>query len=156
MELTEILDDHIIQIGMDAQSKDDALHQLSELLYRNGYINDIDVFVKDIYEREAVGMTGIGNGVAIPHGKSDCVKRLGIAIATLKKEIAWETLDGKKVNTIFLFCVNNDENFAKNHLRLLSKIAAKLADDELLSKLKMSKTAKTFITVLSKQGTIHA
>lgn len=135
MELREILDKNIIRIGLEAASKDDALKKMSKLLYENGNIDDVDQFVKDIYLREQEGITGIGNGVAIPHGKSGSVNRIGVAIATLKEGIEWETLDGNKVNMIFMFCVGNDVNAARDHLVLLSKVAAKLADDELLEKI---------------------
>ncbi len=148
MELEEILDERIIKIGLDAGSKDDAIRKMSAILYENGYINDIEDFVKDIYLREQEGVTGIGNGVAIPHGKSGSVTRIGIAIATLKDEIEWETLDGEKVNTIFLFCVSNDTNSARDHLVLLSKVAAKIADDEMLQKISMAKSAQEVVSYL--------
>jgi PTS system, fructose subfamily, IIA component len=148
MELKEILDKNIIKIGLDVSSKDDALKKMSNILYKNGYINNIDEFVSDIYLREKEGVTGIGNGIAIPHGKSGSVKKIGIAIATLKKDIEWETLDGNGVKTIFLFCVSNDTNSARDHLILLSKVAAKLADDELLLKISTAKSADEVINCL--------
>ena len=80
-------------------------------------------------------MTGIGNYVAIPHGKSDSVTQVGISIGKLNQEIEWETLDGKGVKLIFLFAVSNDTEYAKNHMRLLAQIAGKLGNDENIEKL---------------------
>ncbi len=148
MELKEILDKNIIRVGLEAKSKDDAIKKMSAILCGNGYIDDVDEFVQDIYLREQEGVTGIGNGVAIPHGKSGSVTRIGIAIATLKNDIEWETLDDGKVNTIFLFCVSNDANSARDHLVLLSKVAAKLADDDLLHRVSTAETAEDIVRYL--------
>ncbi len=148
MELKEVLDKNIIKINLDANSKDDALRKMSNILYKNGYINNVDQFLKDIYEREQQGVTGIGNGVAIPHGKSKSVITIGIAIATLKNEIEWETLDGSKVKTIFLFCVSDNTDSDRDHLVLLSKIAAKLANDELLHRVNAAKSADDIVDCL--------
>ncbi|MBW7572667.1 PTS sugar transporter subunit IIA [Caproiciproducens faecalis] len=140
MELKDILDSNIISVGLEADSKEDALRKMSQMLLENKNIDNVDQFVEDIFEREKIGVTGIGNGVAIPHGKSDSVKQVGIAIAVLKTPIKWETLDGKDVKTIFLFCVSNENDAAHDHLFLLSKIAKKIADDEFLAKINSAKT----------------
>lgn len=130
MDLNEILDDRIICVDMPAKSKDEAITFLSEKLKDAGYVNDIESFKKDIYYRESLGITGIGNYIAIPHGKSDSVKKIGVAIGKLKNEIKWETLDNKGVKVVFLFAVCNNNEYAKEHLMLLSQLAAKLGDDE--------------------------
>ena len=142
MNLLEVLDERIIDLNLEASDKHEAITKLSEKLKDAGYIDNVEEFVKDIYVREAEGMTGIGNYIAIPHGKSDSVTNIGIAIGRLNKEIEWETLDGKGVKMIFLFCVANDNEFAMNHMRLLAQIAGKLGNDELVEKLKTVKTVK--------------
>ena len=96
---------------------------------------DVETFKKDIYYRESLGVTGIGNYIAIPHGKSDSVTNVGIAIARLNHEIKWETLDGKGVKFVFLFAVSNNNDYARNHMMLLADIAGKLGNDELVEKL---------------------
>ena len=122
LNLKEVLDERVITTALDVKDKEEALRKMSGMLLANGYIADVDQFMEDIYLREAEGITGIGNGVAIPHGKSKSVTRIGIAIAKLKQAIAWESLDNQKVDLIFLFCVSSDKDFAKNHMRLLSKV----------------------------------
>ena len=149
MNLKDVLDENIIQIGMNAKDKDDALHQMAKMLFNYKYIDDVEGFVSDVYLREAEGATGIGQGIAIPHGKSKNAKNLGIAIATQEHPIEWETLDGGKVVTIFLFCVSSDANFARNHMLMLSKVAARLADDELLGMLHQASTPQQMIELLS-------
>ena len=149
MKLRDVLDEKIIRIGMQAADKDDALHKMAGLLLENGYIDDAEGFVEDVYLREKEGVTGIGQGIAIPHGKSPSAKKLGVAIASLSSPIAWETLDEKPVDTIFLFCVSCDSNFERNHMLLLSKVAARLADEELLEQIKGVTSGKEMIELLA-------
>lgn len=142
MEITELLNEQTIKTNMDAKSKDEALNELATLLLDNEYITDIDSFMKDIYAREEIGQTGIGNYIAIPHGKSNFVKEIGVAIGINKSEIPWESLDGNGVKVIILFAVGNDNDGAQNHLKLLSLFARKLGNDEVIEKLLLSeKTA---------------
>lgn len=135
MNIKDALDERIIDLEIEVNDKEAAITHLSKKLKAAGYIENIDEFIKDIYEREAQGITGIGNYIAIPHGKSDAVKQVGIAIGRLKKEIAWETLDDKGVSLIFLFAVSNDHDYARNHMKLLAEIAMKLGNDETVEKL---------------------
>lgn len=130
MDVKEILDDRIICVNMEATNKEDALNQMAILLKNANYIDDVEAFKEDIYIREGEGITGIGNFIAIPHGKSDSVTQVGIAIAKLEHEIAWESIDGQGVKVIFLFAVSNNHEYARNHMRLLAQIAGKLGDDE--------------------------
>lgn len=140
MNLNDILDDKIICIDLLANSKDEVITALSQKLKEAGYIDDIESFKKDIYYRESIGITGIGNYIAIPHGKSDSVKKIGIAIAKLKNEVQWETLDDKGVKIVFLFAVSNNNEYAENHLALLAEIASKLGNDQAVDKLLKAKS----------------
>ncbi|WP_440897930.1 fructose PTS transporter subunit IIA [Amphibacillus sp. Q70] len=135
MEVKDILDINTIKTNMSAKSKEEALMELANLLLENEYITDIEGFIKDIYAREVEGQTGIGNYIAIPHGKSNFVKKLGVAIGINEGEIPWETLDGNGVKGIILFAVGNDNEGVQNHLKLLSLFARKLGNDEVIEKL---------------------
>ena len=142
MEVKNIVDIKTIKTKMRSKTKDEALKELTELLLKNEYITDVDGFMKDIYAREAEGQTGIGGYIAIPHGKSNFVKKIGVAIGIIEEEIPWETLDGKGVKGIILFAVGNDNEGAQNHLKLLSLFARKLGNDEVVEKLLQSKKAE--------------
>ena len=142
MEVKNIVDLKTIKTNMQAKTKDEVLKELTELLLKNEYITDVDGFMKDIYAREAEGQTGIGGYIAIPHGKSNFVKKIGVAIGIIEEEISWETLDGKGVKGIILFAVGNDNEGAQNHLKLLSLFARKLGNDEVVEKLLQSKKAE--------------
>ena len=139
MEVKDIVDLTTVKTNMNAKTKDDALRDLADQLLESGYISEIDGFIKDIYTREAEGQTGIGNYIAIPHGKSAYVKKIGVAIGINQEEIPWESLDGKGVKGIILFAVGNDNEGANSHLKLLSLFARKLGNDEVVSNLLLSK-----------------
>lgn len=147
--MNEVLNQKLINLNLEASNKNEVFYKLAKLLKQENYITDIDKFVEDIYLREQEGITGIGNNIAIPHGKSSEVKKIGVAIGRTKNMIEWESIDDKPVNLIFLFCVSNDDNYAKNHLKILSQVAMKLGDDELVEKLKTTKTIEEFLKLMS-------
>lgn len=132
MAIHEILDKNITDFSIRASNKREVLSHLSKLLLNNNYITDEAQFIKDIYLREQEGLTGIGQAVAIPHGKSKAVVSPTIAIGRTNEYIEWETIDGNPVNIIFLFAVPDDTEFSKNHLRMLSELAGKLGREEVI------------------------
>lgn len=140
MQVIDVLDERIIDLHTKAKNKDEVLTHLATKLKKAGYIANVEEFKEDIYQRESEGMTGIGNYIAIPHGKSDSVTQVGIAIAKLEEEIEWETLDEKGVRLVFLFAVSNDHEYARNHMLLLADIARKLGNDEAVEQLLNVKT----------------
>ncbi|MEW4291018.1 fructose PTS transporter subunit IIA [Rossellomorea marisflavi] len=142
MEVKDIVDLNTIHTNIRAKNKEEAIQELAETLLANGYITDTEDFLKDIYAREAMGQTGIGNYIAIPHGKSDSVKKIGVAIGITQDEIEWETLDGKGVKGIILFAVGNDNDGAQTHLKLLSLFARRLGNDEVIEKMLQSENAE--------------
>jgi len=147
MELKNVLDSRIVDLHMKAKTKDEALNHLTSLLEKAGYVSDCQQFVSDIYLREKEGLTGIGNYIAIPHGKSDSVSNVGIAIGKLDSEIEWETLDGNGVKIIFLFAVSNNLEYAQNHMGLLAQIAGKLGNDKAIAALQKVKTFDELLAV---------
>lgn len=142
MNVKDVLDERVIDLNMKAADKKEAITNLAGKLKNAGYIADVESYVKDIYLRESQGQTGIGHYVAIPHGKSDSVTQVGIAIGKMENEIEWETLDGKGVKLIFLFAVGNDNENAKTHLKLLAEVARNLGNDEAVEQLLSAKTVE--------------
>lgn len=142
MNVREVLDERVIDLQMKASNKKEAITYLAGKLKDAGYIADVDEYINDIYVRESQGQTGIGNYVAIPHGKSDSVTQVGIAIGKMEEEIEWETLDGNGVKLIFLFAVGNDNENAKTHLRLLAEIARNLGNDDAVRALLEAETVE--------------
>ena len=140
MAVKEILDKQVIDLDMTAKNKEEVIRHLSGLLKQAGYIEDMEGYVKDVYLREAEGITGIGNHVAIPHGKSDHVDHVGIAVGRTRQMVEWESYDGEPVDLFFLFAVPSDPEGAKAHLRLIAELAGKLGNDQIMSKLQTAKS----------------
>ena len=147
MNVRDVLDERVIDLNMKAADKKEAITYLAGKLKDAGYIADVEEYVEDIYFRESQGQTGIGNYVAIPHGKSSSVTQVGIAIGKMDQEIEWETLDGKGVKLIFLFAVGKDNENAMTHLKLLAEVARKLGNDEAIEALLAAKTVEDLKSV---------
>lgn len=152
MDLSSILNPAIIDLSVEGTTKDEVLRNLAAVLLKNGYIDDVEQFVSDIYEREAEGPTGMGEGISIPHGKSTAAKKIGIAIGRTVNPIRWESSvedDGwQESHLIFLFCVFVDTEFASNHLMLLSQLAGKLGNEARLVRLNQCQTADEIIAAI--------
>lgn len=135
MEVTDVLNPNTILTHLKATSKDEVFQALSECFVKEGFIEDKDAFIKDVYEREAIGVTGIGNYIAIPHGRSETVKRPGVAIAILENEVEWESLDDTPAKVVILFAVGADNEGATEHLKLLAMFSKRLGDDAVVQNL---------------------
>lgn len=149
MELSDVLHEDIISLDVQGTTKDEVLHELANLLLDGGYISDVDQFVKDIYVRESMGITGAGNHVAIPHGKSSAVLQNTIAIGRSNHMVEWESYDDEPVNLFFLFCVSDDKGFEQTHLRLLAQLAGKIGSEALVEKLQHAETKQDIISILT-------
>lgn len=135
MEFKSVLNPETIITHLDVNDKAQTLDAMADLFMKAGVINDKEQFIKDVYVREAEGETGIGDYIAIPHGRSEAVVTPGAAIAVLDHEIEWETLDGEGVRVVILFAVGTDNEAALNHLRLLAMFSKRLGDDRVHDRL---------------------
>lgn len=144
VDIVNILGDKMICLDLKAETKDDVIRKLAQLMYDDQKISNIDRFVRDVYLREAEGITGMGNNIAIPHGKSDEVSEACVAIGRTNNMIEWESYDEQPVNLIFLFAVPGDKKGANIHLKMLSQLATKLANEEVLEKLKKATAVEEF------------
>jgi PTS system fructose-specific IIA component len=149
MAVTEILDQRVIDLSMEARNKDEVLRHLSGLLKKAGYIEDEEAYLKDVYLRESEGVTGIGSHVAIPHGKSDSVSQVGIAVGRTKEMVEWESYDGEPSDLFFLFAVPSDSQGASEHLRLISELAGKLGNSKTMEKLQTAKSYEELLEAFS-------
>ncbi len=148
MNISEVLKKERIALNLCAKDKEEALKTLTELLYKSGALEDKDAFLQDVLNREKISTTGIGNGIAIPHGKSANVKETTVAIGRLKDEIEWESVDDMPVKIVVLLAVNENDKTGV-HVKLLSQMARKLASEENCKKLADSKTEDEIISVFS-------
>ena len=117
-----------------------------DLMAKSGKINDVEVYRKGVYAREEESTTGIGEGIAIPHCKSDSVSRPGLAAMVVPEGVDFDSLDGEKVNLIFLIAApNTKENV---HLDVLSKLSVLLMDEDFTANLRNAKTVDEFLHVI--------
>ncbi|WP_018659313.1 BglG family transcription antiterminator [Allofustis seminis] len=152
ISLEKVIGKELIIAELDAHNKDDCIQKMVDLLYDQKVINDKTIFLNDIYKRETEGETGIGQGVAIPHGKSDAVIKTRIAIAKLKTPIEWGSLDDRKVSLIFMFAVKNNDA-STIHIKMLQQVAILLADDNFIEEvMSMNKAEDIFNIIIHKKG----
>jgi len=151
MDLSTIIDEKRINLELDVANKEEALDALADMLIKSGVLSSKEGFIKDVYLREAEGQTGIGGGIAIPHGKSKSVLKTSLAIGRTKKPILWESLDDEPIQCIILFAVR-DVDSTTVHVRLLGEVAGKLADEEIVEKLLTSKKPKEIISIFSQDN----
>lgn len=151
MDLSTVIDANRIDLCLEVASKEEALEAMASLLVKTGVLSSKEAFLKDVYLREAEGSTGIGGGIAIPHGKSTSVLKTSIAIARTTRPIAWESLDDEPVRCIILFAVR-DVDSTTVHVKLLGEIAGKLADDEVTSRLLTSVNPEEIIAIFSEEN----
>ena len=131
MDLKNVINRENVLVDIEGTTKKEVLKALCNQLFNTGYINDVDDFYADVLAREEEGLTGLGKGIAIPHGKSESVINTTIAIGKTKQPIEWGALDDKPVEVILLFAVKNSDA-TTTHIKLLQKVAIMLADDEFL------------------------
>lgn len=131
MDLKNVINRENVLVDIEGTTKEEVLKVLCNQLFNTGYINDVDDFYADVLAREEEGLTGLGKGIAIPHGKSESVINTTIAIGKTKQPIEWGSLDDKPVEVILLFAVKNSDA-TTTHIKLLQKVAIMLADDEFL------------------------
>lgn len=143
MKISELLDSKAIRLNASANNKQDALKNIINLIAETGNITDKKEYEKVVFKREEQGTTGIGDGIAIPHGKSSAVKKATLAAMVFPDGVEFESLDNKKVNLMFLIAV--PENKDDTHLEVLSRLSALLMDERLTEKLRNAKTAEEFI-----------
>ena len=140
MKVMEFLDVSAISLDMKSATKKDAIAELCELLTAQGKVKNNDAVVTALMEREKLGSTGIGQGVAIPHGKSDGVQDLVAALGISRKGIEFEALDGEPVHIIFLLIA--PANSAGQHLKALARISRLLKDKFFRQSLKDAKSVE--------------
>ncbi|HNV85606.1 MAG TPA: PTS sugar transporter subunit IIA [Candidatus Omnitrophota bacterium] len=140
MKITDILSKQAIKIGLDASNKEEALKELVDVLTTVKDVGDKKAIVKALIERENLGSTGIGQGIAIPHGKTDRVNELIAVLGISKKGVNFEALDGEPVFIFFLLVAPRDS--AGPHLKALAKISRLLRDNYICELLRNSKDEK--------------
>ena len=148
MRITELLDKKSVKLDAAPKSKNEALDMAVELMAQGGKINDQEAYKKLVYAREEESTTGVGEGIAIPHGKGDCVDKPGLAAMVIKDGVEYEALDDEPVNILFLIAAPDTEDNV--HLDVLSKLSMMLMDEDFRNNLINAKDVDEFIDIIDK------
>ncbi|MDO5018394.1 MAG: fructose-specific PTS transporter subunit EIIC [Lagierella massiliensis] len=146
MKITDLLKRESISIGKSLKDKNEALDSAIDLMSKVGNLTDLEDFKKKVYEREEKGSTGVGEGVAIPHGKSSGVKNPGLAAITIPSGVEFDSLDGNPVHLLFLIAApDKDSNV---HLDILARLSQMLMDKKFIKSLVYAKTKDEFLEII--------
>lgn len=146
MRITELLDLRSISLDAVLASKQEALDMAVALMAKSGKIRDEEAYRREVYLREEESTTGVGGGIAIPHGKCDAVIRPGLAAMVIPNGVDFDSLDGEPVHLIFLIAAPNTKDNV--HLDVLSKLSVLLMDEQFSEKLRRAKTAEEFLQIV--------
>ncbi len=148
MKITDLLDPRSISLDAAPASKSETLDKAVELMAASGKLSDIEAFRKQVYAREEESTTGIGEGIAIPHGKCDAVKKPGLAAMVIKNGVDFDSLDGELVTLLFLIAAPNTKDNV--HLDVLSKLSVLMMDEEFSESLRNASSVEEFLSIIDK------
>lgn len=148
MKITDLLNEKAIQLNAVAKSKQEAIDKLIDLMQQNGNINNREEYRKVVMKREEEGTTGIGEGIAIPHGKSEAVSKPGLAVMVVPNGVEFNSLDGQPAKLLFLIAAPNSKD--NIHLEVLSRLSTLLMDTEFREALLNAKTPNEFLTCIDR------
>ena len=143
MKITDLLSTDAIKLNGIANSKQDAINKLVDLMAKNGNLTDKEKYKEVVLKREEEGSTGIGEGIAIPHGKTDAVSKPGLSAMVINDGVEFDSLDGQPAKLLFLIAAPNTKDNV--HLDVLSRLSTLLMDTEFRKSLMEAKTPEEFL-----------
>lgn len=138
-----LITSELIELNLNTKSRLETIEWLSNLALKNDRLENKHDFMQEVVNRENQVSTDLGDGIAIPHGKSDSVKEPFVIFAKLEEPIVWNEEENSKIDMVFMLGVPKNSE-SQTHLRIISQIAAKLVDEDFLESLR-STTEKQFI-----------
>lgn len=148
VKIVDLLAEASISLNQNPVSKEEALNSAISLMNNRGNITDLEEYRKKVFAREEESTTGIGEGIAIPHGKSRAVREPGLAAMVIRNGVEFDALDGEPVQLLFLIAAPDNENNV--HLEVLSRLSRMLMDEEFTSALKNAQTVGEFLNIIDK------
>ena len=149
MTLLEILSSETMIVGLKGNSKEEIIEELVDCLDAGDAISDRDKVLQAVVEREKIMSTGIGDGTAIPHGKSDAVQRLVAALGTHRRGVDFEALDGEPAFVFFLLV--SPANVSGPHIKALARISRLLKNDEFKKSLTEASTPAEVLEAIAEE-----
>jgi fructose-specific phosphotransferase system IIA component len=149
MRISDILTEDLVVNGLAGESKDEILDAMIALVARSPRVLDREKVRTAIFEREKIMSTGVGNGFAIPHGKTDAVSDIVAAFAVTKIPIDYDSLDEKPVRLVFLLV--GKENLVGPHIKLLSRISRLMNKEEFRNRLLETKSPREILELFRQE-----
>jgi len=149
MQILDFLSVDSVKLSIESKNKKDAIKELVEVLFKSGKIKDKKKMIQTLMEREELGSTGIGQGIAIPHGKSDTVSDLAAAFGVSADGVSFDSLDGEPVNIFFLLVA--PEGAAGAHLKALARISSLLKDKYFRKSLLSAQSPEEVIKIIQEE-----
>lgn len=150
VKITDFMSEDLINVDLKAKNKNEALIELSRLISKSeNIINENNAIYKALVDREKVGSTGIGKGVAIPHAKTENAKKLTVAFGISRNKIEFESLDGEKIGIFFVFASPNKDSAI--YLKVLARVSRLIREDEFRKKLFSCLTAREVIDCIAQK-----
>lgn len=153
MKLADLLDENLIKIPLHKKEKEQVIEELIDVLAANGKINDRESVFKAVMDREKVMSTGVGDGVAIPHGKAEGVEDVVAAFGISKEEIDFQSIDEKPVHLVFLLVASQDATGP--HLKALSRVSRLLNKKEFRTKLLNAQSPAEVMDMIREEEKIY-
>lgn len=150
MEVGEIIQEKTILLNFNVATKEEFFKEISSYLKKNKIIENSEEFQKALKMREEVSNTGFGEGLAVPHGKSETVLTTSVAYIRLKSPIEWNSFDGEPVQNIFLFAINSKDSSDK-YIDALASLSRKLMDEDFITIIKNSNSSEKILKVINKK-----
>lgn len=147
MRITDLLSKDGIELNVTAKDKNDIINKMTNLMLKTGRITDLNAYKELVLKREEEGSTGVGEGIAIPHGKGDCVTEPGLVAMVVPDGVEYDALDGKPVNLLFMIAAPNTSDNV--HLDVLSRLSTMLMDTEFKNKLISAKSKAEFLNIIN-------
>jgi nitrogen PTS system EIIA component len=153
MTLMDILSPQSVIVGLRGETKEEIIEELVDALAAGSTISDREKVLQAVLEREKIMSTGIGDGIAIPHGKSDAVVRLAAALGTQKRGVDFEALDGEPAFVFFLLV--SPANVSGPHIKALARISRLLKNDEFKKRLISASAPPEIMAVIENEEREH-
>lgn len=150
MLLSDLTDINLINANLNSNTKREVIEEMVDMFEKFGIITERDNFIEAVLNREKECTTGFGKGIAIPHGKSDSVKKSCFAIGKCKG-VQWDSLDGQPVELVILIAVPKSKA-STEHLFIISRLAEELMDDRFTNKLKNASSNQEIFEILEGIG----
>ncbi|EEY8966612.1 PTS 2-O-a-mannosyl-D-glycerate transporter subunit IIABC [Escherichia coli] len=152
MNLTTLTHRDALCLNARFTSREEAIHALTQRLAALGKISSTEQFLEEVYRRESLGPTALGEGLAVPHGKTAAVKEAAFAVATLSEPLQWEGVDGTEaVDLVVLLAIPPNEA-GTTHMQLLTALTTRLADDEIRARIQSATTPDELLSALDDKG----